>query len=175
MKSGVFMQVDKLASVMKSISVLASYKVLAGIPEAKAPRKNAVATGEMNNAAIGYIQERGSPLANIPARPFLATGISDAKPDITRYFKQAAEAGLAGDSARVVRALSAAGQSAASAAQMRIKQGIPPALKPKTIAARQRRSAGSKYRRKENRQSGAIPLYDTGELLRSITFVVKKS
>ena len=67
----------------------------------------------------------------------------------------------------------AAGQSAATAAQTRIREGIAPPLAQATVTARRRRSKGAKYRRKATSPSEVTPLIDTGQLLRSITYVFR--
>lgn len=171
MKNGLEMVQDNMKAVLASFQRLTQQEVLVGIPAVKASRDS----GGMTNAALGYIHETGSPAANIPARPFLRPGIRDAKDKIAKYFRQAGDAALAGDAERVTRAMGAAGQSAASAAQARIRAGIPPALKPGTISNRRRRSKGSSYRRKATTAAEVTPLIDTGQLLRSITFVVQKA
>ena len=63
--SGVKVTRDKVASVIKAVSDLATKDVLVGIPDSAPERKD----GEpISNAQIGYIQETGAPEANIPAR-----------------------------------------------------------------------------------------------------------
>jgi hypothetical protein len=171
MKSGMSITKDNTRKLVADMLRLTDYDVLVGIPADKAQRKDG---DPMSNAELGYVHENGSPAANIPARPFLAPGIVAAKGKIENYFRQAGEAVLASDPARMLRAFSAAGQAAASAAQMHIRQGIPPPLAASTVAARRRRSKGSKYRRKATSASDTTPLIDTAQMLRSITYVVRR-
>lgn len=171
MKSGVTMKQDNLARIAGQIRKLTGLAVLVGIPAEKTDRDGD--NSGMTNAALGYIHENGSPAANIPARPFLAPGIREASPKVTGYFRQAGQAAMDGDQDKVDRCLAAAGIEAVNAVQSLITSGIAPELKPATVRARRRRSTGSSYRRKATSASEVTPLIDTGELLRSITHIVR--
>jgi len=171
MKSGTVTVRNNLEAVVASMMQLTKIEVLVGIPAPKTDRKD---EDGITNAELGYIHEHGAPEVNIPSRPFLRPGIVDARQKIEKYFRQAGDAAFASDHERMLRAFSAAGQSAASAAQARIRAGIPPPLKASTVAHRRKRSKGSKYRRVATRPSQVTPLIDTGQLLRSITYVLRK-
>jgi hypothetical protein len=167
-KSGITVTVDRLAELATQMRVLGSTEVLVGVPEEKAQRK----TGDqISNAALAYIHTKGAPEANIHARPFLEPGIKKVQEPIAARMKDAALAVMEGGSAE--KGLMAAGQTAASSAQAVIKAGIPPPLKPSTILARRRRGKGSSYRRKAISENQVTPLWDTGQLLRAITFVLR--
>lgn len=172
MKSGVQLLTDKTKGLLASLALLTKREVLVGIPSDKTQRKD----GEgLTNAALGYIHETGAPEANIPARPFLVPGVRKAQDKIAKYMRQAADAALKGDTERVTRAMGAAGQAAASSAQMTIREGIAPPLAQATVTARRRRSKGSKYRRNATTPSQTTPLIDTGQLLRAITWVIREA
>ncbi|MGY0790956.1 hypothetical protein ACW7BJ_16440 [Azospirillum argentinense] len=160
---------DSVGKLTESIRQLARRQALVGVPAGNAERQ----AGEpITNAEIAYIHTFGAPEANIPARPFLGPGIAKEKPQIIAELRAAADAALDGDAAGVERGLTRAGQRGATAAQTEIRNGLQPPLSPDTIANRAQRSAGSGYRRKAT-EADAKPLWDTGQLLRSITYVVR--
>ncbi len=159
-KSGMTVKRDRVKKVWESISKLPATQVLVGVPSERAPREE----GEpITNAELGYIHEFGAPDANIPARPFLFPGIREAKGRFARYLKQGAQGALDGDQGRVDRALSAAGQVAASSVQRKITTGPFAPLAASTLAARRRRG-----------RKGTRPLIDTGQLRRAITWVLRR-
>lgn len=178
MKSGAFMTVDKLAAVTRAVGALAARSVLVGIPEAKDARKE---DGPMNNATIGYIMEKGSPAANIPARPWLVPGVQRAAPEYIPELMEASAAALAGDQAGVSSHLARAGIMAQNEVRLHISEGIPPPLADSTVKARARR--GRKGARDElvNRAVPGIgasmelvkPLVDTGQLRNAVSYVVQ--
>lgn len=157
----------KLTDAMKA---LGGYEVLVGIPEAYGPPHS----GGITNAALGYIHETGSPINNIPARPFLYPGVKNSASRWQPKLAQAAQAALQGDQSGILTALGNAGIIASNAVKRTIQDGIPPPLKPDTVRRRRKRSPGSKYRRKATTPADVTPLIDTGNLLRSITYVVVK-
>lgn len=163
---------DGLPKLLEGIASLTKSEVLVGVPEDKAARQD----GGITNAQLAYIHSKGAPEANIPARPFMEPGIARAKDAIAEEMKAGANAALAGKGvAEVERFLGRAGQIAVNSAQAVIRAGIPPPLKPATIAKRRIRSAGSKYRRKATSANETTPLWDTGQLLRAITWVIRKA
>jgi hypothetical protein len=192
---------------------LAETAVYVGIPAASKSRtmslyqeaqnmlKGGSAGKSIDNATLGYIHETGSPANNIPARPFLKTGVRDSASKWSPYLEQAAEAAFNGDTGVVKRALNAAGSIASIAVKKKITEGIPPPIKPATMAARARHRGGrtpkQRLKRAQDRAAyrafyaaykadkaaggtpsvlagGVTPLVDTGQLLNSITYVVGK-
>lgn len=136
--------------------------VLVGIPEAKSPRREL--KGEpINNAAILAVNEFGSPMNNIPARPVMSIGIKKAQNEIANIFgmcaKKCLEDGLS--------ALNFYYNRAGIIASMSIKkvinaqEGIKPPAK-STLEARQ--AIGFK---------GTKALIVTGQMRNSITYVIK--
>ena len=157
--------VDRVGDVLRAIRKLTENRCLVGIPEDQAQRT----AGQISNAALGYIHENGSPAQNIPARPFLVPGVERAQDKTVDYLTQGAKLALEGNAPAMDRALSAAGQNAVSSVKSRIAEGIPPPLKPRTVAARVRR------RRGRPGAAQTTPLIDTGQLLNSITYVIRKA
>ncbi|WP_248322030.1 hypothetical protein [Caballeronia sp. Sq4a] len=150
---------DKVASVIKAVSDLATKDVLVGIPDSAPERKD----GEpISNAQIGYIQEHGAPAANIPARPFLVPGVRDAQDKIGERLGRGAKAALNGQD-QAEQTLNAAGLIGQNAARAKINSNIQPKLADSTIAARIARGV-----------TRTNTLVDTGQLRNSITYVVRK-
>jgi hypothetical protein len=161
--------VDKVQSVLDALQVLNQTRVMVGIPGEKAARRGTPIT----NAALGYIHENGAPEINLPARPFLVPGVSKVKTQTASLLRQAGVAALDGKPTVVRKIYMAAGQTAVNSVTAVIRAGIPPPLKPGTVARRRVRSRGSNYRRKATTAAQTIPLIDTGQLLRSVTYVLR--
>lgn len=157
---------DKLADFKKSIESLTLNHVLVGIPAENAVREADPETGkepEITNAAIGYIQENGSPEVGIPPRPHLVPGVRSVRDKIVKRFNAASKAALAGNTQVVERQLGAAGLEAATAVKNLIDTGVPPELAHSTLDARVRRGFFS-----------MTPLLVTGALRNSYTYVIRK-
>lgn len=158
MKPGMTVVTDNTKSLTAAIRKMASTEVLVGIPAEKANR-----SAPINNAALGFIHNYGAPEANIPARPFMEPGIKEVEAANIAGLEKIAQAALAGDSAAVEKGFIAIGLRTASAIKRKITAGIPPKLKPSTLAARRRRG-----------RTGTTPLIDTGQLRNAITFVIRR-
>jgi hypothetical protein len=162
--------IDRVESVAGTIRKLASTRVMVGIPSS-ATSRNGDAIG---NATLGYIHENGSPINNIPARPFLVPGVRNSQPKWSDYLMQAGKFAMEGNAALMDKALHAAGLTAVNAVKLRITEGIPPPLSPVTVQRRRQRRAGSSYRRAATTPADTTPLVDTGQLLNSISYVIRK-
>jgi len=179
----------KLDDLVKVFEALAKKKLLVGIPEQGPPAPGKT----MTNSHLGYIHEFGSPANNIPPRPFLIPGVQKSRDKVVDLLAGGAVKAIkTGNVNDVDVAMHKAGTIAASSVQQMILDKIPPPLKPATVAARRRRSRGSKYRRKATPQaqrafieryeagvstmseSPTTPLYDTGNLLRAITYTIRE-
>ena len=158
-KNSATLVVDKFSKVVKNLSLMSS-DVLVGVPHEGANRKE---TGPMNNATIAYIQDNGSPAANIPARPFMRPGIKAVQPKVVEALRAGALAALHGEATGVDRALNVAGLTAQSSIRGTINAGIAPPLAARTLAARRARG-----------RTGEKPLVDTGQLRNSINYIVRK-
>jgi hypothetical protein len=156
-------------AIIKQIERLGKTTVLVGIPAEKNQRKTDT---RINNAALGYIQETGSPAAHIPPRPFLRPGVDSSRNEWLPKLEAAGRAASNGEN--FDRLLREAGELAVRAVKRRIQAGIPPPLSPETVRRRRRRTPGSKYRRKALTPADVTPLIDTGSLINSITTVIRR-
>lgn len=134
-------------------------ETLVGIPEEKGSRED---DAPINNAALLYINNFGSPAQNIPARPVMEIGIRSAQEDIADQYKQAAKNVFS----QGVKALDIYYERAGSIASSSIKNAIneqtdidPPAES--TLATR--KSQGFK---------GTKSLVVTGQMRNAITWIV---
>ncbi|MEN4571804.1 hypothetical protein ABEG61_12895 [Pantoea agglomerans] len=158
MKSGLTVRGDNAQSILDALKELVNKDVLVGIPESKDERDD----GDIGNAAIGYINENGSPAQNIPPRPHLKPGVRSVEQDFMPHLKSAARKALEGDAEGAVTSLDRAGTVAANGVKRYITvTGFTP-LADATIANRLRRG-----------RTGNKPLIDTGEYRRSITHIVR--
>ena len=197
MPVSVTLNTDKLLAALR---ILTKTKVLVGVPsDTEQPHlgdnpgtnervETTPGKKPISNAALAYIHSKGEPALNIPARPFLLPGLEEAKDKIKERFEHAAQMAFQGDAEAVDNDFDIIGLIAQNAVRKKIQEGIPPPLQPSTVAARARRRKGPKNRgsvaAKEqaafNAQfevtgsmegSPTTPLYDTGMLVRSISYV----
>jgi hypothetical protein len=175
---GVTVSLDKTAELTSSIKKLTSTKLFVGIPQESSHRSD----GKLSNAELGYIHENGAPEVNIPPRPFLHPGVRKIQDSvIAPGMKIAGQEAFNGNWAAAERALSIIGQKAVESVKDTITAGIPPPLKAATVAGRVRRTAryraastSARARLQQRAREGAVPLIDTGQLIRSITWVIRK-
>lgn len=166
-------KLDRVSKILGSIKTMTSHDVLVGFPMDKSevrtlppPKPGATSPGvsSITNAQIAFIQEHGSPVANIPARPFMVPGVNDVKGRAVELLKRAALAGLEGKQNQSMRLLNQLGAIGVSAIQRRITmgEGWPP-LAPRTLAERRARGVRRTH-----------PLIDTGQLRAHVTYVIRK-
>lgn len=157
---------DRVDDVVNSVRSLTQREILVGIPMATASRE--AEPGEKNlppdNATLGYIHEFGSPAENIPDRPFLIPGVRDAVDEIVKRLSKAAIAAVDMKQEAVEAQLIAAGLTAQNSVRAKITDGPFVPLSPKTI---------QKRRSRKPPRTGTKPLLDTGQLRRSITYVIR--
>jgi hypothetical protein len=161
LQTKVALVVDNSASMFKAMANLTKREVLVGIP-ASAPAR---AESGINNATIGYIQDTGSPASNIPARPWLAPGIQDARGMIVSRLKQMGEAVLRNpntSSTVIDTHLNAIGLETVSAIRARITSGPFAPLAASTLRARH--AAGF---------AGTRPLIVTGQLRNAVGYALR--
>ncbi|MBC7074665.1 MAG: hypothetical protein H5T98_01055 [Syntrophomonadaceae bacterium] len=155
---------DNLPKLKRAMESFAKREVLVGIPSDETGNERHDAT--ITNAQIGFINEFGAPEKNIPPRPFLIPGVRAIWNDAQKRLAKGAEKilKLNGDPIGIEeKALEGAGLMAQNSVVQTINNGIEPALKESTIAARQRKGF-----------AGEKPLIVTGALKQSITYVVKQ-
>nr|WP_310616938.1 hypothetical protein [Pantoea cypripedii] len=203
MKSGLTIRSDKSQAVLEAFKSLAKKDVLVGIPSDRAERQEGMkinnaelgylhsfggtisipehmttihrqidADGNFKRGGR-FVKEAKSNFATdhvvpahtvtLPPRPFLQMGIDDSREKTTGLLKKAAVAILDGNAGQASSLMNQAGIVASQAAKQVIQAGeqLTP-LAESTLKAR--RSRG---------RTGTKPLYDTGGLLRSITYVMR--
>lgn len=151
---------DKTKQILAAVESVTKSSVYVGIPATKAERTDDAPIG---NAAIGYIQEHGAPENNLPARPFLIPGVKAVRAKVAAIFKRAGQSAIEGRTLDVERGLNAAGMVAQVAVKKVITDGIPPPLSEGTLEKRRARGV-----------TRETPLIDTGQLLNSITYVIRR-
>lgn len=190
-QAGAHLVVDNLQDLRNAIDLLTEVEVLVGVPEAETDRKDA---DEPTNAALAYIHDNGAPEVNIPARPFMIPGVNNAKPAIVNALigtaRMAARASQPTTSKKktkqdvaavIEKGMHTVGLITQNAIRNKIREGIPPPLSDRTLrarAARGRKGATAELNRRaqgeEPSMAGALPLMDTNEMLKSLTYVIRK-
>ena len=180
---------DNTPKFLESLEELVTKSVFVGIPST-APLREPLPgepSSPPNNAVIGYVMENGDPEHNIPARPFLVPGVKGVQPEIIARLKEISKCAMNSDISKVRSLRIQLGLFTQRAVQEKITEGPFAPLSEVTLEARARRkfgkgAAGSRRgakielaRRAAGFSAGtdfARPLIDTGQLRRSINFVV---
>lgn len=181
-KTGATTTVDKTAALWKAVSELTRNRVMVGVPDEGAGRKE----GAITNAALAYIHENGAPEVNIPPRPFLKPTVRKEQAIIVKMMKSAGTIALSGKSP--LPTFNALGLKISSAVKRTITAGIPPPLAASTVAGRIGRRKSGTWRAKRRAMVAAnvaankapgegifTPLIDTGSLRNSITYVIRRA
>lgn len=179
MANAVTVTKDGTAALAESLAKLTGKKVYVGIPQEKDARTTKDGhREEFGNAAIGYVQENGSPATNLPARAHLVPGVRAASPRVAGIFGAAARDAIDGKG-DVDASLTAAGLIAVSAVKNIISQGIPPPLADSTLRSRKGQAAkderSARFDGFAPSTNFAKPLERTGEYMAHITSVIRKS
>lgn len=164
---------DRGAALKRAMDLLTGTDVLVGIPDDAGQREE---DGPVGNAVIGYVHEYGSPDQNIPPRPFLVPGIAAVQDGVAAELRVGAQAALRGNAAGVTAAQTRIGLLAVKAVQTRFLDNDWPALAPATLAARRRALAKKKGQRKPRKGTPhprPNPLFDTAQLQRAVTYVLR--
>lgn len=148
---------DKINEIVKKFRRDA---VLVGIPAEDTQRKDG---DPINNSTLLAINEFGSPINNIPARPVMAIGIKNAQDEIAEQFKQAAKNALSKGLSALSTYYNRVGIIASNSVKKAInaQEGFDPPSEA-TLAARKAKGF-----------SGTKALIVTGQMRNSITYVVK--
>lgn len=129
-------------------------------PQMRAEMKENIDKGMLYSAAHSlYVQTHGSPAYAIPPRPVLQPAIKDSREAIGKQIAVAYRAAMQGDMAGADRGLELAGMVAANAARGWFEN---PKNKWPPNSARTIKAKGSN-----------MPLIDTGEMRKSITYVIR--
>lgn len=181
---------DKMKGLLDKLKKIASLEVYVGIPEVTGPREvrtEEIATkGEaVSNAQLCYIHTHGSPVNNIPARPIIEPAIEaeDNKEAIAKQLGEASKALLDQKQTEVRRSLRLAGMEG----QNRVRAWfIDPRNgwaqnSPLTALRKVEKLRGKALKEVQGRLAASEsigdisrPLIDTGQLRRSMTYVVKE-
>ena len=169
---------DKTSKIFQALDFLTKKDVLIGVPQEKSSREGQ----KITNAELAYIHSNGSPIRNIPARPFLEPSIQqpDTKEKIQKEFKQAINEVLQGNKDNIEKHLQRAGIIASGAAKnwfTNPENNWSP-LAQSTLKAKIRKfkkNHKTKYKKliSEGLEPEFTPLIDTGELRKSITYVIR--
>jgi hypothetical protein len=169
--------VDAIADALK---VLADIEVLVGFPEETTQRPPDAERPDITNAALGYIHDNGEPDAHIPARPFMVPGMKRAEPEVEKYLTGALKATMQGKTIVAEQQIHGAGLAAQSAIRKTIDDGVPPPLAEATLRRRAAKGRKGAQQELDNRDAGlppsmllAKPLIDTGEMRKSVTYVIR--
>ena len=181
---GLFVGIDNLAEFQKAIKRLARDEVLVGVPEETTGREDAISQASgITNASLAYIHDNGAPEARIPQRPFMIPGMERSKQNVTELLGKMANYGLqqTPNVAKVDEGFNRIGLIVRDNMREVIAEGIAPALADMTLRARAAKGRKGAKLELERRAAGippgtdlATPLLDTGELNKSLNWVVRK-
>lgn len=146
-----------MEKLRKDIEQVLRLDVLVGIPEDRTGRKD---NDPINNAQLMYIHTNGSELRNIPRRPVIEPAIKAGRDKIIAGLQSAMSSAINGNIQEAKIRLKKVGQLGVNLSRAWFvdpRNGWPPNT-PETIAVK-----GSDQ-----------PLIDTGQLRKSITFVVRE-
>ena len=177
---------DGFPDLERSLKNLIAKQVLVGVPSQNADRQDG---DPVNNATRAYIHDNGSPAQLITPRPFMAPGIQQAKAVILKHMDRAAQDGLDGHDPEP--AMGRAGTAAVSSIRNVIRTADFAPLAESTILNRYR-SRRTKSMRPDEKEfqrlvdadmsveeaqkiAGIRPLINTGEMQKSITYVIRKT
>lgn len=158
-----------MSLVARAVLAMSRERVLIGIPADGPARREPNAP---SNAVLGYVMETGSPAQNIPARPFLVSGLRDAQPAAVAILQQSAVKALkdvsalkttASNGGAVAQGLEAVGAVGRDAVKAKIDRGPFTPLAKRTIAGRRARG-----------NTGTDPLKDTLQLQQAVTYRVEE-
>ena len=179
---------DDSQKFLEALEELVSQAVFVGIPSTRVQRQpDPNQPQQPNNAVIGYTMENGDPARNIPQRAFLVPAVKSIQPEIAKRLRDIASAAMASDIGKVKSLRVQLGILAQRAVQQKITAGPFVPLSEVTLQRRAERkfgkgAAGSRKGAKielARRAQGlaastdfARPLIDTGQLRRSINYVI---
>ena len=157
-----------LRKMQKALDELSNMQALVGIPKDETIRTD---DQEMTNSFLLYIHTHGDPRNRLPARPVIEPALEDAKDRIGTVMGEAIKGAMDGDRQRAVQNLKKAGMAGQNAARdwfTNPKNGWPP------VSDERKEQKRSKVRKARKDKHNDRPLIDTGELRKSITYVVRE-
>lgn len=167
---------DGLLKIKEAIDRLNKTDVLVGVPSSTTVRPD---NAPINNASLLYLHTYGSDLQKIPARPVIEPALNAPgnKEALHRTMAEVSRSVLRGDYAVTTIKLKKLGMMAQNIVRRWFvdpRNGWPP-NSPTTIARKLRNMSSKDIRKAITRGEPLTrPLIDTGELRKSITYVVRE-
>lgn len=181
--TGVQVTRQNFDAIVESAMTILNVEVLVGVPSDTSDRPPDLDPQDesgITNAALAYIHDQGVPEAGIPQREFMRPGVADVLPEVQRRLESAMRAAMRGDAIVAEMAMHQAGLVAQSGIRNRIDAGVPPPLSEYTLRRRAAKGRKGAQLELDNRAQGlapgmehAKPLIDTGEMRKSITYVLR--
>lgn len=183
--TGVQVTKQNFEKIIETTRMILDVEILVGVPRDTADRPPELKEQDgdaINNAVLAYIHDQGAPEARIPQREFMRPGIEDVRDEITRKLGIVMKLAMRGEAMRAEMAMVQVGLVAQSGIRNRIDAGIPPPLAEYTLRKRVARKRGHKGAMTElnRREAGLLPstqfakpLIDSGEMRKSITYVLR--
>lgn len=153
--------VDKAGKLIKGINYTKDNYLLIGIPQKKTTREDEAIT----NAELLFIHTNGSPINNVPARPVIEPALEDDMERLTSMLKDFANEAIEGNFEEAQKQLERTGMRAQNACRNWFTNADNnwPENAP-SVRERKIKKGSTEPR----------PLIDTGELRKSIIYVVVK-
>ncbi len=177
---------DHMGDLLKALDAIVAKEVLVGFPDdGKAREDENGNPTPITNAAIAYVQDRGSPEANIPARPFMVPGIESRQDSIADGMKHVIVAALDGQRQATDLSLHMVGTIARDAIKAKILDGPFEPLAESTLRSRQAhggdigKAAGEELSRRKAGEDPGVdlsrPLNRSGQLRQGVEYLIRNS
>lgn len=150
---------DGFKQMMNGLDWIENSGVYVGVPEDESSREDE----EITNAELLFIHTNGSLINNVPARPVVEPAIKNDSARLSKMLGQAFVYALSGDFSRAsdqLKKTGMRGQKVVRAWFTNPKNNWPP------------NSPGVATAKRKKGSTDPRPLIDTGELIRSITYVI---
>lgn len=152
---------DGMKQMLDGFKFIEGSAVYVGIPQKNSSREDN--SEGITNAELLFIHTNGSPINNVPARPVVEPAIEDDQERLTRMLTQSYLLAFSGRIQDALLQLQKTGMRAQNIARnwfVNPKNGWPP------------NSPGVQAAKRKKGSTNPRPLIDTGELRKSITYVV---
>lgn len=161
-----------IANIIKGFDWIRHTEVLVGIPQEKSSRPK----GKLTNAEIMYILTNGSPVNHLPPRPVIEPAINEEETfgRICDQLKEGMRSALWGNIPKAQKYYEKAGMIGMRASQDYITSGSLAPNAPITINGGWMRNHVTGEPIYIKGKHSSQPLIDTGNLRKSITYVVRK-
>lgn len=153
---------DEYKKLVEAMRFTKDNYILVGISQKETTRKK---SDDVTNAELLFIHTNGSPINHVPARPVIEPALEDDRIKLSNMLKKSAQLAMDGDKEGAYKQLELAGMKAQNDARgwfVNPKNGWPP--NSPSVEAEKRRKGSTDPK----------PLIDTGELRKSITYVMVK-